>query len=190
MLCDRKELMTRHVPMACVWCVRRVGWVCVWVCVRRLMADRRPILTDGVAGRSVASRLVVACSAFYPRYRTVPYTVPSTSVRTREATLHSHDTPCRELIRDPRRTVHTYCLGTEGGVENRSHAVLSAECRRAESRSRVMTWSRRLVRARGAAGAVPLGDWLSCSVSPYQSPRRTKVRPPLRGVYGTGRHTV
>ena len=40
------------------------------------MADRRPILTDGVAGRSVASRLVVACSASYPPlpYRTVPRT--------------------------------------------------------------------------------------------------------------------
>ena len=44
------------------------------------MADRRPILTDGVAGRSVASRLVVACSASYPTgWNTTPSGRPCTA---------------------------------------------------------------------------------------------------------------
>ena len=82
------------------------------------MADRRPTLTDGLAGRSVASRLVVACSASYQSLLppvTVPYIHRTVDVGPHwRSNAHSHDTYRREPIRDTRRTVHT-ALGRRVG---------------------------------------------------------------------------
>ena len=139
------------------------------------MADRRPTLTDGLAGRSVASRLVVACSASYQSLLppvTVPYRTPCRRRRSAlEKQRYTHTIPTAESP-SGYAPYRTYCLGTEGGVENRSHAVLNAECqkcRKPMSSDDVED---------GAAGAVSSGDRLGCLPPPYQSPRRTQVRPP------------
>ena len=90
------------------------------------MVGRRPLLIvrKGPAGRSVASRLVVACFASYPPVRT----------DTGDAGAHSRSSATLTLGREPYivcRTPYTVyvsrrhsCLGSEGGAERRCHAVL------------------------------------------------------------------